>query len=246
MADNSFMAFKCLNPECGKIIKLRRPEKSGIYAVACPHCGIKKNLKLKGLDAEPTAQAPRQTPPPLPDNSAKAPVVLTDDFLAGTPYKITCPHCQKQEISINIKDGGKKGMICPACRGKIAILVREPTKLIQVTEQLQLIKGKLIQLNRLFHKTYHLPPGRKTVVGRFDESQMSDISIKNDSSMSRRSIEIDVAQTMKGYTFKLSVLNATNPVLINGHPLMPGESEYLNYGDLIILGKTKFRFEKDL
>lgn len=63
--------------------------------------------------------------------------------------------------------------------------------------------------------------------------------------MSRRSIEILVQQSDKGYTFKLTVLNATNPVLHNNKPLMKGESVSLNFGDTILLGKTKFRFEKD-
>jgi hypothetical protein len=86
----------------------------------------------------------------------------------------------------------------------------------------------------------------KNVVGRYDESKNSDIAIKNDSAMSRRSIEIDVMHSDKGYAFKLTVLSATNPVLHNNNPLMPGESISLNFGDSIILGKTKFRFDKDV
>ena len=46
--------------------------------------------------------------------------------------------------------------------------------------------------------------------------------------------------------FQLNVLRASNPVLINHMPVGPGESISLNFGDSIILGKTQFRFEKDV
>ena len=81
---------------------------------------------------------------------------------------------------------------------------------------------------------------------RFDSDQMSDISIKNDSSMSRRSIKIDVVQSPKGFIFKLTVLKATNPVLHNNVALSTGETVSLNFGDNIVLGKTRFRFDKDI
>ncbi len=108
-----------------------------------------------------------------------------------------------------------------------------------------MFKGKLTLLRKGWvNKNYHLNEG-KNVIGRHDESEMSDISIKNDSAMSRRSVEIEVRRTDKGYLFKLTVLKATNPVLHNNSPLMAGESVSLNFGDSIVIGKTKFRFDKD-
>ena len=88
-----------------------------------------------------------------------------------------------------------------------------------------------------------LSEGRNTI-GRYDEDVNSDIAIKNDPSMSRRSVEIYVLHSMKGYEFKLTVLKATNPVLHNGHPIADGESVSLNFGDSIVMGKTKFRFDE--
>lgn len=64
--------------------------------------------------------------------------------------------------------------------------------------------------------------------------------------MSRQSVEIDVDHHDKGYSFKLTVKNSTNPVLHNNKPLATGDSISLNFGDSIILGKTKFRFDKDV
>ena len=63
--------------------------------------------------------------------------------------------------------------------------------------------------------------------------------------MSRRSVQVEVVCTERGYTFRLTVLNATNPVLHNDRQLKPGESVSLNFGDSITMGKTRFRFEKE-
>ena len=95
-ADNTILMFKCLNPECAKPIKLRRPAKSGIYPVSCPHCKVTKKLNLKGLDA--FEEQGGATAPDVPDNSAKPAVALTDDFLVGESYRIKCPHCGEQPV----------------------------------------------------------------------------------------------------------------------------------------------------
>jgi len=83
----------------------------------------------------------------------------------------------------------------------------------------------------------------KTVIGRQDADRPSDIELK-DTKVSRRSVEIDVQRTEKGFFFKLSVLKATNPVYVNNTPLGEGESIYLKYGDCIQLGKTLVNFQK--
>ena len=61
-----------------------------------------------------------------------------------------------------------------------------------------------------------------------------------------KSVEIEVKRTDRGYSFKLNVLKATNPVLHNNNPLLEGESVSLNFGDGIIMGQTRFRFDKDV
>lgn len=252
MANNSILAFKCLNPECGQQIKLNRPSKSGVYAVTCPHCHTKKQLRLKGLDAyeaaaTDTSNSSTQGPmPKTPDYSSQPVEEMTEDFVVNESYTFKCPHCNKQEIGFKTDKPGHRTITCPYCKGKIGLDIRPKTATINVSEQLQLFRGKLILLRRgWLNKDYRLSEG-KNVIGRHDESLMCDIAIKNDSSMSRRSVEIDVSKTDKGYTFKLTVLKATNPVLHNGNPLMAGESVSLNFGDTILMGKTKFRFDKDI
>lgn len=249
MSSNVFMAFKCLNPECGKTIQLARPEITNVYAVTCPHCGVKKALKLIGQDnfgkeQNHAAQAELKKPD-VEDNSAKQAILIEEDFVVGSQHKILCPHCKKQEIAFSSQKPGMRSINCPKCKGIIKFDVRPLTEKIIITEAIQKVKGKLVLLRKgWLNKEFKLKEGKQTI-GRFDEDVPSDISVKNDSSMSRRSIMIDVIPSMKGYIFKLNVLKATNPVLINNNPLLPGEAVSLNFGDIILLGKTKFRFDKD-
>lgn len=252
MAQNSILAFRCLNPECGQQIRLSRPAKSGVYNVTCPHCHTKKQLRLKGLDAmgsssqsETSGNPSQSSQPSTPDNSSNPAREMDEDFVVNETYSFKCPHCNKQEIGFKTDKPGHRTIRCPYCKGNIGLDVRPKTATITISEQLQLYRGKLTLLRRgWLNKDYRLSEGKNTI-GRYDESVMCDIAIKNDSSMSRRSVEIEVVKTDKGFTFKLTVLKATNPVLHNGNPLMAGESVSLNFGDNIVLGKTKFRFDKD-
>lgn len=247
MADSSISMFKCLNPECGQLIKLRRPAKSGVYPVTCPHCQTKKNLKIKGLDAFEGGNPGSPSPNARPDNSERPTLALPREFIVGEECRFVCPHCGKQEIGFKTEKALKKELACPYCKGKIAVSVRAKTDILETDVQGgSFIKGKLVLLRRgWLNKNYPLSAGSHTI-GRYDEAEMSDIAIKNDRGMSRRSVKIDVVQSPKGYMFKLTVLKATNPVVHNGVPLSIGESVLLNFGDSIVLGETKFRFDKDI
>lgn len=263
MADIALMAFKCLNSECGKQIQMKRPQKSGIYAVTCPHCGVKKPLRLKGMDAlqQPGPQQNPHTPrnpgqpdelqqpknPAEPQSSVqpkKEPIELPNVFRTNSQYTFTCPHCKVQEIGIKPTKAGQRNISCPACRGEMIINVVNPTQGLFMTETVQSLRGKLTLIRKgWLNKSFRLRQG-KQVIGRQDSSYPSDISISNDSSMSRRSVEIDVQHTPKGYFYRLTVLKTTNPVVLNGQPMRTGESVLLNFGDILVMGKTKFRFDK--
>lgn len=250
MADNSVLVFKCLNPECGKTIKLKRPQKSGIYPVTCPYCKVKKNLNIKGLDAFAQGNSEVNTEKPNQidslDNSAKPVASMADDFIVGEVYKFMCPHCGKQELGISSQKAGKKEFACPLCKGKISVNIREKTNVLKFDEPGSSVKGKLVLLRRgWLNKDYHLNIG-PNIIGRYDEIEMSDIGIKNDSGISRRSVRIDVVPSDAGFMFKLTVLKATNPVLHNNSRLSIGDAVSLNFGDIIVLGKTRLRFDKDI
>lgn len=80
-------------------------------------------------------------------------------------------------------------------------------------------------------------------IGRKDDEMPSNISV-NDPYMSRQSAKLETIRKDNGYTFKFTVVNASNPVFVNDTHLKPGNSIYLNYGDTIKLGKTRFTFRK--
>ena len=94
----------------------------------------------------------------------------------------------------------------------------------------------------LLNQKYPLSEG-KNIIGRYDHEQPSDISIKGDSTMSRQSVSITIEEEDKGFVFKLKVLNAANAVKINDIPVNVGHSRYLKFGDIIVLGNSKFRFD---
>lgn len=236
------MTFKCLNPACQQKIRLEIPKKSGVYRITCPHCGITKRINLKGLDslgqANDTSEVKKQAEQSVVD--------LGEDFLVNTFYEVACPHCHEGKIPLKYDSAGEFQTQCPACGGKVRLNVRKPTEIIARSELIQRYRGKLILLRRgWLNKEYSLREG-SNIVGRYDKSKNSDIAIKGDSGISRQSIEILMDHHDKGYSFKLTVKNSTNPVLHNNKPLTVGDSISLNFGDSIILGKTKFRFEKEV
>ncbi len=99
-------------------------------------------------------------------------------------------------------------------------------------------------LGKMGNTSFPLHEGQNTI-GRADVDLPSDIEIKNDTTVSRRSVAIEVTNKEgKGYQFKLKVLRALNPVMHNDKPLIEGEIVYLNYGDSIRLGKTTLRFKR--
>lgn len=243
MAENiSYITFNCLNPDCRKPIRIKVPEKSGIYSIGCPHCGIEKKVKLKGLDAvTPPSDAGETTA----EDNHTATEDIGDDFYVNTSYTIVCPHCRSARLTLSQDKPGPASVTCPECKGKITYTVRKPTEVIVKSELIQCYRGRLTLLRKgWLNKKYPLVDGVNTV-GRYDEAKNSDIAIKGDPSMSRQSVEIHVDHHDKGYSFRLLVLQSANPVLHNSRPLAVGDSISLNFGDIIILGKTKFRFDKD-
>lgn len=106
-------------------------------------------------------------------------------------------------------------------------------------------RGKLVQLRGIFLKniTHNLKLGENTV-GRYDEEIPSQIMVKGDNTISRRSVSIHVRLQGENFVYSLRVLKSTNPVVVQGREITNGEEVYLNFGDIIQLGRTKFRFEK--
>jgi len=82
-------------------------------------------------------------------------------------------------------------------------------------------------------RVYPLTPGRSLVIGR---SSDADICV-NDARMSRRHCEIVAGETG---AIIVRDLESTNGTLVNDAKI---REAHLNDGDLILVGRTKFRFQ---
>ncbi len=112
-----------------------------------------------------------------------------------------------------------------------------PHKVGNVIGRLEIVPRGI--LGRWRSRCFTLHPGPNTI-GRHDDSMPCDIEIFDDTSVSRRSVIIDVTVTPQGSLYKLTVVKSANPVLHNGRQVEVGETIYLNYGDCIQLGNTRF------
>lgn len=81
-----------------------------------------------------------------------------------------------------------------------------------------------------------------TIIGRTDATAISDINVPGDSAMSRRSAQIEIVNQPSGAVFFFKVRKAANPVYVNDRELAPGEAVELNFGDRIVMGRTKMLF----
>lgn len=82
-----------------------------------------------------------------------------------------------------------------------------------------------------------------TTIGRYDEDDPSDIMIRGDETMSRKSVAIIIEEEDGIFDYKLKVLNATNKVKVNDQRVKEGSEVYLDFGDIIMLGNSKFKFD---
>lgn len=269
MIQNAVIQLTC--SQCGHTVKVKRPQKAGKYQVPCPQCQSRIVLVVKEQAAIPAAEAttdqnvgggssqqpavqqpvaPAQpAQPPVPNNAFQDERTAKGDFIENMEAHVECAFgCGYVHTDTPTKLGPNR-FICPRCKGRNVYQVRGRTLIKSVDKEFQPFRGKLILLRRKwFNKDFILVKG-SNLVGRYDPDprENSDIAISDDPSMSRRSIEILVEYNdLSGYTFFLRVLRATNPVLVNNNPLHSGEGLSLNFEDSIILGKTQFRFVKDV
>lgn len=161
--------------------------------------------------------------------------------------KFKCPYCQLPLAFHKPTTGYGVNITCPKCNNAIRIKVRE--KAIRLPEQevnqvkrahLLLIDGP--QTDRMAYPLHH----GDNIIGRDDPDTTQDIAIRGDMSISRRSASLEVVATTQGegYSYRLRVLNAKNPVYINDAVLHTGDGISMRPGDVIQLGMTKLMLEK--
>ena len=102
--------------------------------------------------------------------------------------------------------------------------------------------GQLSWGNIFLRKTHLLKLGT-TIIGRNDANAPSDVEFK-DGEMSRRSVQISVKALQDNqFSYELTVLKASNPVLVNNQRIEVGQTVELKDKSAITLGRTVINFK---
>ncbi len=183
--------------------------------ITCRKCGAKRRITL------PTK--PGRYSVPCPNEECKEPMVFV---------------VQPKEIKVSGgSDSANSSDSHKGDSGKVATMMVTPGR-----RNTDIIQHELVIKNMMRRNKHFLLHEGSNTVGRADADKPSDISIENDRTMSRRSIDITMRIGANGAEFRLKVLNATNPVMHNGKILATSDEIYLNTGDTIKLGSTLFHF----
>lgn len=192
--------------------------------------------------------------------------VITAPALTNKVWGWLCPTCNSPMV-ICPPQAGPMCVTCHSCNGKTYIQVVDPkqdeattfmpskpvddeTVLTGSTGKIppaptprsnRPTRGELLWGNIFNRKKQMLMEGAN-IIGRNDPECKSDIMF-DDPEMSRRSIRINAKPTAEGHDFILTVLKATNPVLINNQPVKVGKPIKLRSGAGIKMGNTLISFK---
>lgn len=242
------LKLKCPNPQCGADIKGHHPGKTGVFKIACPKCGEHLKMEVSGADLSNVKLTPYTTDG-INVGAAKVKAQEIDgDFYVNEKYEIECPHCHEATIELLSPKAGKAKKSCPKCGNLVILDFKAHTYVAQFNETTTgTPKLKLTyQIKGFLHtRKLEFPLSEGCyVVGRKDPNVPCEIAVTNDPTMSRRSVEITCMRLISGYSYRLKVLKATNPVIINGIELGINAVVSLQAGDSFKLGKTIFKLEK--
>ncbi|MCC8177044.1 MAG: FHA domain-containing protein, partial [Bacteroidales bacterium] len=188
--------------------------KPGINRLTCPKCKNPNQFEIQPSEEDL-----------LKCQCCGAP--LTKPAADGL-YSVECDQCQQPynmivqggrvtKISARTKPGGT------ADRGSLTPMV--------------------LSTGGFFKKTTYILYKGTHFIGRWDENENSDFALK-DNTVSRRSVRVDVNQSGNGLVYKMTILKATNPIYHNKKQLVEGDIVYLNYGDVLQLGNTTIKVQK--
>lgn len=104
-----------------------------------------------------------------------------------------------------------------------------------------LVKKKVFGLKA---ERYDLMMG-PNIIGRTDPQYISDIALCGDNTISRRSVLLNIANTAYGFECTVRIMSSSNPVLINGRQIYPGETRTIKRGDTLTLGHTTLMLNKE-
>ena len=245
------ISITCPNKDCRNSFKMYRPEKPGLVRVTCPQCRQAFQVRV-GAPAPPPGTSST-------DNSQAMPRHVNLTATTDDVYKFMCPHCSSQGMAVK---GGGKNLVktsCPKCKGRIDVIIdrqQQSTQLVggddEFSDPQEEVSSKAAI--RVFTKRRFLPDSKTDyplkkgvyIIGRDDPDSPPEIPITGDSTVSRRSVQVEVVEDHgNGETlYPLTVLKATNPVLLNGKRLHEGDNVFLSFNDKLTMGKTELQFIK--
>lgn len=188
--------------------------------------------------------------------------IVRNRAFVGKYYAIVCPQCHKP-LLVRAASAKPHKATCKACNTPIYFIGKDQPEITKGQQEdspkenytmdkapsetvpYNTPNAKLVWGGFFHRKSYDILMTRKYYIGRYDDEIPSDIVI-DDEYVSRRSVLIEVNSKPKPQNceYKLTVLRASNPVLVNGVALKIGESTFLNYGDTIVVGNTTLTFKK--
>lgn len=197
-------------------------------------------------------------------NHPKHGLVLQAKLRVGTTYCCECPHCKKQIVFTAREANILCETECEACGTIVkyvaAISPQEEcstntadkennetpkpinSTTIRIYESILTQKNATISWGSWFRPhTYTLCEGRN-LIGRKTATSICNIQLDDDC-VSENSVVIEVTKLESGNTFELTVLRATNPVIVNGRTRPVSSRILLNDGDTIRMGNTTLRFK---
>lgn len=193
----------------------------------------------------------------VPEKSGKGYVVRTIVDTDKT-YALHCACCGKPVI-FKIPEAGLKGVRCRQCATLYYVKATTPNSESTTTDnndedtkepkpETQPVNRKyitpgMLTWGKIFRRNKIVLREKTYILGRNDQGEPSDIMF-DDSTVSRRSAQLQVEKRDGAYFFKFTVLRAANPVFHNSKQLAEGESIYLRYNDTIQLGRTIINFKK--
>lgn len=243
-------------PNCGKLIKMYKPQVSGRYNIHCKACGIdcwvdipeKLTEKVVKNEKEPEKKEPEKKANNFivlcshckskirMDIPAKAGIYKLHCKLCGKDFAVKVPQKLIDSSSINISQSNGTQTNTSASAGKDANTVDNHTKQLDIKGC-----GAAVVVRKRFllsDKIYPLRDGANTI-GMKDEHLSSDIMI-DDKAISRRSVTLTSERLDNGkYRYLFTLKRTTNPVRLNGKEVAVGTSLYIEPDTVIELGRTK-------
>lgn len=172
-------------------------------------------------------------------------------------FKVCCPSCKQVKYirlgdPVPAEESNHTSTVVPKMEDKRSTAT---TQLVYNTDSLLLEIGKIVRIKRFWKNVVFPLSEGINLIGREDNKLPSHISISDDPTISRQSVEIMVTRAKTGgYSITLSVLNAVNPIIYSIYNsstkqyserlLKKGDTLSMHYGDKLKLGNSLFEYQK--